>query len=141
MVSDGVDGPVRAHATGGDVVLWLPEAPDADVRVNAADGNVFVMLDRDVPVQLETMGEVQSSHGIAWGDEVVDESGERWASTTFNGGGQTVRASSLTGTVSVRQMTPEEQASVDHVFTRRRDEARGNGGAGGDGGGARGGGR
>ncbi|MEM1185335.1 MAG: protein kinase [Planctomycetota bacterium] len=97
---DGVLGSLRTHATGGDVVMWVPQEPLDDVRVNAADGSVVIVVADDVDTRIEASGDLRSSMFFVMND-IVDDEGASWATSTLNEGGRVLRGSASSGQIYV----------------------------------------
>ncbi|MFK7959146.1 MAG: protein kinase [Phycisphaerales bacterium] len=100
---DGVLGPVRAHATSGDVRLWVSQAPQDGVRVNAANGNVMLMVADEVDATITASGEIGDPNAYDW-ETTEDDIGATWATTRLNRGGPTIQLSSTSGAIEIEEL-------------------------------------
>ncbi|MEM9064578.1 MAG: protein kinase, partial [Planctomycetota bacterium] len=116
---DGAQGSVRAHATGGDVLLWINETPTEDLRVNAANGSVLMMIAENVDAIVEASGDLQAELTFT-PIENTEDMGGLWSAATLNAGGPALRASSMTGSVDVRVLESLSGDTLRSVLDRLR---------------------
>jgi len=120
VVIDDIGGPTRARAENGNVCVHLLHRPATDCRFGANGGSVAIYVSEDVPVSLQTRGQLVSDlefHSVKADED--DASGTPWLESKRNGGGATIRAVSSTGTVSVNILdSPDEHGTVSRLARR-----------------------